>query len=213
MLTLTQEKKIAISVVSIFMLSFSVLAIFLGQGEVSLEEMSASVAHSDAHVEEVSELKGVEGPAFIVNSEGKFEETSEEFCWLLGENCENLEGTAFFEYIHIKDIANFISAHTKVVQEGVAVEGIGPLRIITEHKKLVVLVDIEPILEDEKVVKMIFHVRDLTEQIEEINEDSHDNVTPEDTEENPTIRHMEKDNTHLLAEKVSFHVDLIKDLF
>jgi len=175
---LSQNKKIAVMAITIFVLSFSVMLFFLDSRSYGLDGVQANVMHSsegeDMDVEEVyrSYLGKSEDPFFIITSEGEFRYLSENFCKILSESCSNLKGKQFSDFVNSNDYADHLAVHTKLIQKGEKVDGIGPFRMSTgEEKEKLLLFAAEPVLDSEgSVAYIVYSVNDLTKKAQELNE-------------------------------------------
>ncbi|MBU1152042.1 PAS domain-containing protein [Patescibacteria group bacterium] len=171
---LTQDKKIAIAVVSIFLISFSVMAFFLKAGqEASL--LDASTIHAtetDSHQNQDSETKAEETseiPYFNISSEGKFTLANDEFLEIIGMH--KLDGESLYDFVHINDLTKLFSHQTRVIQDKEKIESVGPIRLINGNNELMVLFTIIPIEQDDKVNELRFEVNDITAQVQEMADD------------------------------------------
>jgi PAS domain S-box-containing protein len=223
-ITLTQNRKIAITAVALFLLSFAFMLFFLKNGGEG-SHSQVDVLGAGNHGEESSEVdmesfyrEYTEGnqlePIFVTNTEGIVSYSVEAFCDLISVECETLIGSSIFDYINSEDLTAVFSNHTKLIQDGEVDEGIGPYRMLKSDKEILVLLSVYPILgEDEKVTELVFLVKDLTEQVEEMNsDDSEDSNSPEKKDENwiydlyPKIK--DTGNTgevRMVVDKISFN--------
>lgn len=222
--TLSQNKKIAISAMALFLVSFAAMLLFLESGETSTQKASVLNAGKGENNESVSEnaeqlkidayksyLKEVDSQFFVTTAEGKFIYMNDEFCELLSVKCEDLKDKPFFDYINSKDLSTVVSNHTKLIQDGEPSEGLGPYRMIKGKEEILVLFSAYPILgEDLKVSEIVFSVKDLTAQAEELNENG---KTDEKQEEDknwikslyPKIKEMKDENDiRRMVDKISF---------
>lgn len=223
MLTLTQNKKIAISAISLFLVSFAGMLFFLKNNGNELEQGKTNVLESTKHgTEQVAEIDqesiyreyigSEENPIFVVNAEGNVVFASDDCCKLLSVNCDEFVGKLFFDYINTKDLSSLVSAHTKLIQDPKSTEGLGPYRMIKDNKEILVLFDAYPILdEDKKVTEIIFSVKDITEQAEGLN-DPDAPQTPKDKEKTwfddlyPKIQDMkEEQDMRMMVDKISYN--------
>lgn len=183
MIILSQNKKIALCAGFVFVISFATMVFFLDNQGGSFEHAAVDVIHAEENTQvENEEAKfrkiadNQEDPLIVINTEGKIEFGSEDFCKLLKVDCEKIKGALLFDYIYAKDLSKFASAHSKLVLGGEGKEGIGPYRMIRENEEILVIFDAYPVSESRKVKQIVFAVRDLTDQIESINDN--DGVEP-----------------------------------
>ncbi|MFA5948305.1 MAG: PAS domain-containing protein [Candidatus Gracilibacteria bacterium] len=234
MINFSQEKKIAISVIVIFVISFSVMALVLQKNNAG--NMRASVtnasnsqghgaqtntlgSHSSAELAVVKEenpyakyVNSKETPFFILNSSGELEYSSEKFCEFMDIKCEELENKVFFEYINSKDLVKLVSEYTKVIHDQKEIYAIGPYRLNAKSDEKIILFDVLPILsaEKEKVEKLLFAINDITKKVEEMKdktESGNEGEKAEDSENKEDSSNKEMEKT------VGFHLNLIGKLF
>ncbi len=207
---LSQNSKIALGTMAVFMVSVSVMMFLLGQnGEGVNPHMAASVMHSsDSHVED---SQGQSDPdqneelyksyfnqeaemILVINSEGEFEYICDRICEKIDLNCKSLEKSHFFDYLNENDLVEYITIHTKLIQNPQNMDGVGPFRLKNNDKEIFALFSIRPVTDDEeKVEKLIFSIKDITEQIEEMTKEQ---------EKQEYLRKIE-DAGRLMVDKIS----------
>ncbi len=217
--TLSQNKKIAISAIALFLVSFSSMLFFLENHEGELDSGHVNILEASNHEDLAAEddpeaiyrsyLGDQESPIFVVDAEGKIGYASKGSCNLLQVDCESFIGTLFFDYINTKDLPELVSAHTKLIQEPSLTEGLGPYRMLQEDKEILVLLSAFPLFDEEgKVEQIVFGMKDLSEQVEELNEEE------EATEKKdkhwlddlyPKIKDMkEEQELRMMVDKISY---------
>ncbi len=190
-ITSSQNKKIAIAAVSLFTVSFSILIFFLSRNDGALNHGQSNVLHSqetgeaaenDAPYMKVFET--IKSPKFVTNEEGLIKYADEGFCKMLDVDCEKILENSFFDFINSKDVSGFAAAYGKIIHDGKVEEGLGPYRVIEGKKELLLLFQATPVLdENEKVSYVIFSVKDITEQAEELNKKAEKNVQDDNDSE------------------------------
>ncbi len=226
MLNLSQNKKIAISAISLFLISFTSMLFFLKNNGDDLSDGQANVAGSNGHQTEQTEqaevadketvyrgyLGNEENPIFVVNTEGTIVFASDNCCELLSVVCDQFVGKLFFDYINTKDLSALVAEHTKLIQDPKLTENIGPYRMIKSDKEILVLFDAYPILDDnKKVTEIIFAVKDITEQAEELNDPSSSPSESENEQKTwfddlyPQIQNMkDQQEIRMMVDKISY---------
>lgn len=190
MFELTQNRKIAVAAIIIFLVSFSTLAFFLSRAGGDISAAQTDVIHnSSGNTEEDEAGNDVSGegeekhvysfmeyvaemqePLFVTNEEGLIQYANKEFCDIMNLDCEEIKNNSIFDYVNSKDVSDFAAVHGKIIHDGEKMDGIGPFRILKEKKELLLLLKAEPVLDDDdKVEYVIFCVKDITEQAEELN--------------------------------------------
>lgn len=222
MAKISQNKKIALSAVAIFIVSFSVMLFFLGDNQGGLGSGEANVLNSGgSHGEQtetidlakyseesISEALKADEPIFVVTAEGIFDKANSNFCNILDFECEKLKGKKLFDYISKDHIADFVSAHSELILYGKNMDGIGPIKMANKKHERLLLFSAKPLAdEDGKVSHIIFAAKDLTEIIKDFRK-----VDKEKTEEQrkwferlyPRIEESENQDTKILVDKISF---------
>lgn len=182
MLKFSQNLKILVAALSVFVISLSVILFFLESHDTTLEEVQTNVlSHSGAEEEEGAEnpLEQVyrekiededveELPFFVTDAGGKFVYLTEEFCELLERSCKKLAGKVLFEYVNAKDLPELVVADTRVINKKEPLKGAGPYRLDAQEKEKVLIFNVYPILNNNKQIsKMIFAVKDITDQVKD----------------------------------------------
>lgn len=168
MAILSQNKKIAISAMAVFVISFTSMLFFLDAGK-DLNQTQADVLHSKPDdVGEYQQYAELETPVFVTNAEGKFEYVNDKFCSFVRANCERTGEMKIYDYVSEGGHAELASMYAKLLQGGKKIEGMGPVLISSGKKseKLILLTG-DPILDNkDRVQSIIFTVKDLTKQVE-----------------------------------------------
>lgn len=221
----SQNNKIAISAIAVFLASFSLMLFFLGDkgGELNhgktdvlqiegVEESGGkSIKNIDLEATYREYLGNMEDPIFVTDANGTFTFSSEDFCAMLGVKCQNLLNRKLFDFVNSEDLSVLVEKYTHLLQEPDKIDGIGPIRIIKRNKEHLVLLSAKPITDKEgKVSDIVFAVKDITEQVEEFQE-----ALDEDGEEKepasewlkrlyPKIKEMNDADTKVIVDKISY---------
>ena len=219
---ISQNKKIALSAVAIFIVSFSIMLFFLGDNPGGLNSAETNVLNSGGHGEQsesndsvvkyseelVSLALKAEEPIFVVSAEGIFERANSNFCNILDFECDKLKGKKLFDFISKDDIADLVSAHSELILYGKNMDGIGPIKFTNKKSERLLLLSAKPLGDDKgKVSHIIFAAKDLTEIIKNFRK-----VDKEKTEEQrewferlyPKIEESDDQDTKILVDKISF---------
>ncbi len=163
MKTLSQNRKIAISTVAVFLASFCFMIVFLAGSDKSAEFGKTDVMSATENNDIV----------FSTGPEGNFLGASEPFCLLVEKNCTAIKEHRLFDIINSEDLSDFASVHAKLLQEGESVKGLGPFRFKDQNDGYkLLLLDAVPQKEEGKVIRIIFSARDLTEHIKNLSKNS-----------------------------------------
>ncbi len=169
MLILSQNKKIVVSALAVFVVSFTFMMLFLDAGK-DLNQTQADVLHVDSHEKKgtYDEYDDLDTPVFATNAEGEFKYLNEVFCNLIKIDCREASGHKIYDYVDEGGHAELAAIYAKLIQDGEKIDGMGPLVISSgEYDEKLILLTGSPILDDDKKVQsIIFGAKDLTEQLE-----------------------------------------------
>jgi len=165
---LSQNKKIAVSALAVFVVSFTSMMFFLDSGA-GVNHTQANVLHMESEVGlGYEKYDALDMPIFVTNGEGKLEYINQEFCNLVRGACSNQGEGKIYDYVKESDHAELASMYAKLIQGGLKIEGMGPVVVSNGRKneKLILLTG-EPILDKkDKVQAIIFTAKDLTKQVQ-----------------------------------------------
>lgn len=162
MKTLSQNRKIAISTIAVFLASFCFVVVFLTESEQSAEFGKTDVMGAEED----------NGIVFSTDAEGEFLGASGPFCQLIDKPCTSIEEYRLFDFINSDDLSEFASVHAKLLQEGKPAKGLGPFRFEDENENsALLLLNAVPQEEEGKILKIIFSARDLTEHIKNLSKE------------------------------------------
>lgn len=175
---LSQNKKIALSAISLFLLSLTSMVLFLSDLGGEYAKTDVLGAGEDAHGVQVANaeagyraiLSDTELPILVIDIEGKVVFASDDLCDLLQVSCKTFVHKLFFEYMNSKDLPQFFSTQGKVLKGLEKSEGIGPYRLLKGKKEVLVLFDaalIKGLDKEEPLVALA--VKDITSIAESIN--------------------------------------------
>lgn len=216
---ISQNNKVAISAIALFIVSFSVMLFFLSSES---QNIGAANVLSDSHSEKTEQhfkylsieplfetyLKSFKEPLFVTDFEGYFEYTNQGFDEFFENNIESLKGKKFFDYVNTKDLSELAQSYTKIIQSGEDLNGIGPFRILSQEKEKLVILNAHPHKNRQgKVEKIVFTVKDLTDKAEELNENPKTEEVPEGNWIDrlyPKIEEIENSDAKLLVDKIGF---------
>ncbi len=182
MTKISQNTKVYISALSIFVVSLSVILFFfegyegskghhgkanvLGAGHENHEDLDEQVLTIQNYK---NYLSGLDHAWLVTNSAGEIDHYSEDFLDLVGGDTDKVVGKLLFDYVNTRDLPDLFSETSEVILDGKEKTSIGPFRINGENEELLALLNAKPVLdENQKVVKIIYEIKDLTEQIQEM---------------------------------------------
>lgn len=164
MFKLSQNNKIAISAVAVFIVSFTSMVMFL-EDKVDPSTTQANTLHVAKDPHDFAEFDEDESPVFITNVEGEFLYTNDKFCKLVGGKCVKKDDLSIFDYVKENDHADLAPVYAKLLQNKEKLEAIGPVIMVAKGKESLILLSAEPVLgRKEKVEYVVFRAKDLTEQ-------------------------------------------------
>lgn len=215
---ISQNKKIALSAISLLIVSFSTMLFFLGSDGLNPEQVKTATLETGVH-EESTPAEVPEGSAekvetdteFVTDLEGIIKNADPGFCKLFKKGCDKLVGKKFFDLVNKEDVGELASIFVKLGQDGKKMDSIGPIRLsVGSDKKLVILSAFPVKNEAGKVVKIKFSARDITEKAEGLGGDGGaDDTAEEEGKKNwmekiyPKIRDLNEQGNKLLV-KISY---------
>lgn len=218
----SQNNKIAISAIAVFLASFSLMLFFLGDkgGELNhvktdvlqIEETDGkSIQNIDLEAAYREYLGNMEDPIFVTDADGTFVFSSENFCAILGTKCRNLLNKKFFDFVNSEDLPVLVEEYTHLIQEPGKIDGIGPIRMIKKNKERLILLSAKPLTDENgEFSGIIFAVKDITEQVDELQDDlDGDGEVKEPDSEwlkrlYPKIKEMNDADTKVIVDKISY---------
>ncbi len=175
---LSQNKKIALSAISLFVLSLTSMVLFLSDLGGDYAKTDVLGAGDSAHVAVEANAEAVyravlddtDLPVLVIDHEGKVVFASDDVCELLGISCEVFVDKLFFDYMNAKDLPQFFSTQNKVLQGGEAIDGMGPYRLMKGKKEVLVLFNaaLSP-TSDKEVSHVALAIKDITSLAESLN--------------------------------------------
>lgn len=162
MVQFTQNNKIAVAAVSIFLVSFVSMLVFMDSNTPSPDFVKSNVLESTFETKEKghnvyfsegkSEATSTHGgestgaleasyrelahqddlPLFVLTPAGKTKFLSANFVEEYGYELKDMKDKTFFSYIDGDDLPEFASAYTDVLDSGKAKSGVGPYRFKTK---------------------------------------------------------------------------------
>lgn len=217
---LSQNKKIAISAVSLFAASFSTMLFFLGGGTLNPDDLKASVTKGGNHQGEVTVAKKEaeagdeaklenlkEDTVFVTDVEGFIQKANPGFCKLVSEECKELVGQKFFDLVNKDDLSELASIYGKLGREGKRMDAIGPIRLIDGQDNRLVILSAFPVIDkDGKVIKIRFSAKDITKKVEDLklDKESEENLDKDWMKKiYPKIKELNEQGNKLLV-KISY---------
>ncbi|PKL36667.1 hypothetical protein CVV38_02060 [Candidatus Peregrinibacteria bacterium HGW-Peregrinibacteria-1] len=202
MTLIAQNKKIAVSALLIFILSFVIMMFLLQGGAGGIENLKADVlnAHHDkkgdqAIDDEDDSLDQVyaaleekyDQPLVITKAEGKILYAGSTFCDLVAVDCDQVKQTMIFDYINTKDLHRFIASHAQLLSEREDNEVFGTFRFSKGDKESLVLLSAYKVVKDDDVENIIFMVRDLSDQVDDLMQDQEDEKNIDTSDETVAV--------------------------
>ncbi len=196
------NKNVILVAVAMFTVSLTALLSFLsGEPGGHNPELSANVVDSisvKAQQETESSYRSLledhEGPLVVLGVDGLVQFSSWDFESSTGYGMADVEDQLFYSFIHPEDLSTFIGAFGKVLASESPVMMIGPYRMRNvEGQYQVHMASFYPLKEDDKVVKVMIAIRDITGELSDGEEEA-----PE-SEKSPNEEHQEEvkdDNGH-----------------
>lgn len=167
MFKISQNNKIAISAVAVFIVSFTSMVMFL-EDNVDPSTTQANTLHVAKDPHDFAEFDEDETPVFITNVEGELLYNNDSFCKLMGGKCEKKKDESVFDYVKESNHDDLAKVYAKVLQNKEKLEALGPVVMSLNNKESLVLLGAEPVLgRKDRVEYVVFRAKDLTEQAKE----------------------------------------------
>lgn len=174
MVKFSQNKKIAISAIALFVISFSTMIFFLG-GDM---KGAANVMGAGEHGGTTSGHGGAEAAASEINKSGFSTDVSgnitivgKDFCALLNQNCPDLIKQPIYKYVDKEDFSELSEVLGKVVESAQSIDSIGPIRVSADQEKgKLIILSAKSIQNAEgKITGINFNVKDITDKVDGTN--------------------------------------------
>lgn len=213
---LKKNKNIMIAAVGLFIVSMSVLLMFLNQEPLNKDELKTSVVEASSvkshqeeerHYREV--VKNEEDPIVVIGMNGLIDFSSADFAELTGYKNEQIKGQLYFSFINPEELSTFLSGFGKVIDTEKPVLLVGPYRFKDSSGNYRYQIgSLYPVNADGKLTRIAISIRDITSELQK--QQNNEKPQPEKTEEsNPgkKIRdEKENENNHLMADKLASNV-------
>ena len=201
MVKFSQNKKIAISAIAIFVISFSTMIFFLG-GDV---KMGGEGGTNVIGAEKENGTATVSKTGFSTDVSGNITVASTEFCKLLNQNCAGLIKQPIYKYVNKEDFSELSEVLGKLASSAQSVDSIGPIRVSADQsKEKLIILSAQSVQEGEgKIIGINFSVKDITDKVEGTDK----NVQPDDKADTTkgTGKSWMDDQSDKLLLKLSFH--------
>lgn len=218
MLKFSQNKKIAVSAIALFAVSFSTMIFFLGGDVKTGGEGGANVMGAGSHggaVESAAAVEVVNKMGFSTDLSGNITVSSEEFCELLGQNCKDLIHQPIYKYVNKKDFTELSKVLGELSNSIKSIDSIGPIKVSADEgkEKIIILSAKSVQSSDGKISGIDFSVKDITDKVEGAEEPATPDVKQElpakkwIEEIYPKIEDMNEGGNKLLV-KLSYLTDL-----
>ncbi len=206
MLEFSQNKKIAISAVAMFVVSLSTMVFFLGGNiEGGADVLGANSSHNE------SESDVVENSfSFTTDVGGNITAASTDFCSLINKSCDLIVKKSLYKFVNKEDVSDLAAVFGKLAQKAQIIDSIGPIRVSGDVSKgKLVILKAQSMESDKgknkKVENIKFWVKDITDKV-----DGEKNVEAKPSEESeeaqdwmqniyPKIREMHEQGNKLLV--------------
>lgn len=170
MVKFSQNKKIAISAIALFVISFTTMTFFLGGG--TSEHGSANVmspgGSGHGGGDEALTESTVAKTGFSTDVSGNITVASNEFCKLLNKNCEEIIKQPIYKYVNKDDFSELSEVLGKLTSNAQTIDSIGPIKISADQgeEKMVILSAQSVQSEEEKITVINFSVKDITDKVD-----------------------------------------------
>jgi hypothetical protein len=173
MLKVSQNKKIAVSAIALFAVSFSTMIFFLG-GDLKIGSVGgANVMGAGSHGS-TTETPEAEGKTpenkmgFSTDLSGNITVLGEEFCELLNQNCEDIIKQPIYKYVNKSDFSELSKVLGELSHTTKSIDSIGPIKVSADEgeEKIIILSAKSEVGSDGKVSGINFSVKDITDKMD-----------------------------------------------
>jgi len=214
---ISQNKKIAISAIALFVISLSTMIFFLGGDANVASEGGANVmgSHGGAEKEGGGSSIDISKTGFSTDLSGNILVTSKEFCKLLGQKCEDIVKQPIYKYVDKDDFSEVAAVLGKLSVSEQTIDSIGPIRIGTDSNSMkIVILSAQSVKDhDGKMMGINFSVKDITDKVGGNGKKLENSNSTDDSEDAqkswldgiyPKIKDV-NDQTDKLLVKLSYH--------
>jgi PAS domain S-box-containing protein len=221
-MSLGENRKIAIVVISIFVVSIISVVFLVGKdhlpssGEnLKIDVLDVVGGHGDSHGDSYKQesvyrkiLENTEDPVFAIETDGTIAYLSSGFEAQLGYDLGELKEELFFTLISEKDLPSLAAKFTELIDNENVLDSIGPFRINTkdgDHRYI--LISATHLEEKDHSGKIVGTIKDITESIEEFKEEKEeikdDGPKIKETENIETEEEEDEDESRLVVESIT----------
>lgn len=169
MLPLNQSRKIALIAVGIFVVSISILFVFTQKSSFMSGDLKTQILGLGTNHGQTAETSD---PSIVIQPDNKILYASPSFKEALGYKDEDLKNEDFFGLIHSDDTGEVAKFITKIVQDQNELKNLGPYRIKTADSQYKVYMASASVkISGSKVTQIVISMKDITKNIEDINND------------------------------------------
>lgn len=168
MVQFSQNKKIAISAIALFAISFSTMVFFLG-GDVKMgSELEANVMGAGGHSSSESKEQTVNANGFSTDVSGNITVAGKDFCKLLNQKCEDIIKQPIYKYVNKDDFSELSEVLGKLATSAQSIDSIGPIRVsANEDKEKMIILSAQSLQNSEgKITSLNFSVKDITDKVD-----------------------------------------------
>lgn len=169
-----QNKHILFVSLAVFIVSMTMLMVFLNTENKEGSELTANVMNTGSETEKGEETKyrdlfqNQEDPVLVLGLDGKIGFASKDVEDATGYTETDMVKTLFSSYIHPDDLPVFFAAFGKAIATGKAETMIGPFRVRDmngEYKYN--MGSVYPVMEDNKVAGVGMTIKDITDHLDQ----------------------------------------------
>lgn len=184
-----QNKNILIVSLGVFIVSMTLLLIFLNTENKGTHELKADVINSEPVPMEDEEtayrelFQNHEDPVLMLGLDGKIDFASKDILPSTGFTEADMENTLLSSYIHPDDLPVFFAAFGKAIATGKAVTMIGPFRVRDMNGQYhYYMGSVYPVLQEDNVSGVGMTMKDITDHLDQYIRPEEEEVGTEDEE-------------------------------
>lgn len=173
MVKFSQNKKIAISAIALFVVSFSTMIFFLGGDIKGAANVMGAGEHGggSGHGGAEAVTAEINKSGFSTDVSGNITVVGKDFCVLLNQECPELIKQPIYKYVDKDDFSELSEVLGKVVESPQSIDSIGPIHVSAdqEKEKLVILSAKSIQNAEGKITGINFNVKDITDKVDGTN--------------------------------------------
>jgi PAS domain S-box-containing protein len=186
-----QNKNILLVSLGVFIVSMTLLLLFLNTENKDIHELKADVINSEPVLQEQDDeikyrdlFQNHEDPVLVLGLDGKIGFASKNVESSTGFSEKDMEETLLSSYLHPDDLPVFFAAFGKAIATGKAVTMVGPFRVRDLNGEYHYnMGSVYPVLQEDKVAGVGLTMKDITDHLDQYIRPAQEEILTEDAEQ------------------------------